>query len=244
VDGSDDDMSVCELAELAALHGESANLGIILDEIQGDTDIECDEDDESDEGYKGSISGRRVIGRDFNSAYNRLMEQYFSGEQSTYTEAHFSRRFRVSPQIFQRIYDSLVNRGEFRSHLTRNAAGKFGIHPLVRLTACFRSLGYGDAADREDEYLQIAASTLDVSLNSFCELLIESFGQQYLNRSPTEVEKRKILAYNEKRGFPGLFASWDCKHFVWDMCPMALQGQHKGHHAGGKNMVILEAVAD
>ena len=39
--------------------------------------------------------------------------------------------FRVSRQIFQRVFESVLNRGEFRSHLSRNAAGKFGIHPIV-----------------------------------------------------------------------------------------------------------------
>jgi Plant transposon protein len=41
-----------------------------------------------------------------------------------------------------------------------------------------------------------------------------------------------------------LQAAWDCKHFVWNNCPVAKQGQHKGHADGGKHTKILEAIAD
>jgi hypothetical protein len=30
------------------------------------------------------------------------------------------------------------------------------------------------------------------------------------------------------RGFPGLFATWDCKHFNWKNCPVRHQGQNQG----------------
>ena len=39
-----------------------------------------------------------------------------------------------------------------------------------------------------------------------------------------------------------MFASWDCKHFPWDMCPIAKAGQHKGKEK--KNTLILEAICD
>jgi hypothetical protein len=46
------------------------------------------------------------------------------------------------------------------------------------------------------------------------------------------------------RGFPGAFASWDCKHFKWKNCPVRLAGQHKGHSEGGKKTLILDTIAD
>ena len=39
-----------------------------------------------------------------------------------------------------------------------------------------------------------------------------------------------------------MFASWDCRHFPWDVCPMAKAGQHKGKEK--KNMLILEVICD
>jgi hypothetical protein len=39
-----------------------------------------------------------------------------------------------------------------------------------------------------------------------------------------------------------MFASWDCKHFPWKNCPVALAGQHKGKESD--KTLILEAIAD
>ncbi|KAG7345428.1 plant transposon protein [Nitzschia inconspicua] len=159
--------------------------------------------------HGGSVSGRIVIKRDFEAAYKRLCEQFFNGDESLYTAQQFKRRYRVSPSIFEKVYQQLLGKGVFRRPDKLDACGRKGIHPLVRMTAAFRE-----------------------------------FGDEYLNRTPTVAERNRILKHNKTRGFPGLFASWDCKHFVWDNCPVALQGQHKGHHAGGKYTKILEAIAD
>ncbi|KAG7347290.1 plant transposon protein [Nitzschia inconspicua] len=121
--------------------------------------------------HGGSVSGRIVIKRDFEAAYKRLCEQYFNGDESLYTAQQFKRRYRVSPSIFEKVYQQLLGKGVFRRPDKLDACGRKGIHPLVRMTAAFR-------------------------------------------------------------------------HFVWDNCPVALQGQHKGHHAGGKYTKILEAIAD
>jgi len=102
----------------------------------------------------------------------------------------------------------------------------------------------GAPADCQDESWQIAETTMDRALKCFCCLMITEFGDHHLNRSPTLLEKNRMLQKNASRGFPGCFASWDCKHFVWNKCPIALQGQHKGHADGGKHTKTLEAIAD
>ena len=83
---------------------------------------------------------------------------------------------------------------------------------------------------------------MDDSFKEFCIILIQEFGQEYLNQCPTNEEIKQTLQVNSNRGFPGLFASWDCKQFPWDMCPMAEAGQHKGKEK--KNMLILEVICD
>lgn len=207
-----------------------------------------DDDDESDEeGWQwgGSVKGKAAnIQRDFDATYKRLVSQYFNGDDSLYTTSMFRRRFRVSPSIFQRVYHQLHGKGVFKAEGTKDALGRECIHPLVRMTAVFRMLAYGTAADSQDENLQISETVAANALRSFCQLLILEFGDEYLNRTPNAAEKKRILEVNAKRGFPGLFASWDCKHFIWDKCPVRLQGQHRGHHAGGKHTKILEAIAD
>ena len=83
---------------------------------------------------------------------------------------------------------------------------------------------------------------MDDSFKEFCIVMIQEFGPEYLNRCPTTEEIQQAWLVNSNRGFPGLFASWDCKHFPLDMCPMAKTGQHKGKEK--ENTLILEAICD
>ena len=124
----------------------------------------------------------------------------------------------------------------------KDCTGKKGIHPLVRLVSCFRILSYGDSSDRSDEYLQISGTVASDSFKEFCRLIVEKFGSEYLNRCPTDEEKEQVLSLMKRRGFPGCFASWDCKHFIWEKCPLRLAGQHKGGKVG--KALILEAISD
>lgn len=183
--------------------------------------------------------------RDFSGAHKKLVEQYFSGEASIYNEVDFERRFRMPRSVFNRIYDALVQQAVppfVQKYCT--FANKPGITPLCRLVACLRKICYGDADDREDEYLQISETVVNESVKAFTRLIVEKFGSEYLNRCPSEAEKKRALAMMSKRHFPGAFGAWDCKHFVWKNCPVYLQGQHKGHAEGGKKTLILEAIAD
>jgi hypothetical protein len=75
-----------------------------------------------------------------------------------------------------------------------------------------------------------------------CRIVKEKLGQ-YLNTAPTEEIKTQVQLLNAGRGFPGMFASWDCKHFPWEMCPTALHGQHKSG-AKPSPSLVLEAIAD
>jgi hypothetical protein len=86
--------------------------------------------------------------------------------------------------------------------------------------------------------------TTNNALKEFCHLMVKTFGAQYLHQNPTAEEKKRILEINERRGFRGGFSSWDCKHYVWESCPVQLAGQHKGHAQGRKNTLIMEGMAD
>ena len=86
-----------------------------------------------------------------------------------------------------------------------------------------------------------ATSSSDL-LKKFTQLIVNEFGAQYLNRCPTEKEKRCVYEAMQKRGFPGAFASWDCKHFNWKNCPVCLAGQYKGKE--GSKTLILESICD
>jgi len=208
-------------------------------------DLLSSSDEEAEELPKhgGSKEGRaKNIDRDFPAAYAKVVKDYFSGPASTYNERQFEQRFRTPRAVFEKIHDKLMGQWPFTGP-TKNCVGTPGIHPLPRLVACFRHLAYGDAYDREDENLRMSGESVRISCQQFCKLLKQEF-PEYLNRCPSEEEKKKVIQANADRGFPGCFASWDCKHFVWHRCPTKWQGQHKGHAEGGKMTLILEAIAD
>jgi hypothetical protein len=115
----------------------------------------------------GSKKGRKIIKRDFEAAFNTLMIQYFV-VNPMYSEGLFRRRFRVSKQIFERVYNACLKYPSFQQKF--NAAGRQGIHPLVKVTACFRHIAYGTSADQLDELYQIAESTFLETRKLFCDV--------------------------------------------------------------------------
>ena len=94
---------------------------------------------------------------------------------------------------------------------------------MQKLTAVFRMLTYGVAADATDEYVRIGESTALRSLRRFVKAVIEVFGEEYL-RSPNENDIHRLLALGNERGFPGMLGSLDCMHWRCKNCPSALQG--------------------
>jgi hypothetical protein len=181
--------------------------------------------------------------RDFKGAHDTLVKQYFSGTDSVYDEVDFERRFRMPRVLFNRIYDKLVNKEPFvqkYDFISKEPT----ITPLVRMVAALRQLGYGEASDRQDEYLQISGTVAREALKAFVKLVVQEFGAEYLNRCPTHADKMRALEKMAARGFPGCFSSWDCKHFNWKNCPVRLAGQAQGHSKGGEKTLILEAICD
>jgi hypothetical protein len=141
-----------------------------------------DEDNESGRVWgKGSQVGKATNkARDFDGAYQHLITNYFSGAGSKYNENDFERRFQMPRSVFYRIYGKIIGQGLFVQSKI-NFSRKKGIHPLLRMTACFRRLAYGDSLDRDDENLEMAESTINKSLKDFCQIMKSQFGQQYLN---------------------------------------------------------------
>ena len=178
--------------------------------------------------------------RNFSSAYERIMQDYFVGENSTYNEQDFDRRFRLPRNVFDKIYNRVLGKSLFVQR--RDAAKKLGIHPLCRFVACIRYLAYGVSFDFLDEYCRMSESSVHKSVKDLMKIIIDEFGEEYMNRSPTEEESDSILQFNEQRGFPGMFASWDCTHYNWKKCPVALHGQFKGRKEC--KTIVLEAVVD
>jgi len=101
----------------------------------------------------------------------------------------------------------------------RNVAGVLGLSCFQKVTAALRMLTYGVPADATDEYVRIGESTALESLRRFVAAVVEIFEEEYL-RHPNEADTARLLALNEKRGFPGMLGSIDCMHWAWKNCPV------------------------
>ncbi|XP_062202013.1 uncharacterized protein LOC133904534 [Phragmites australis] len=77
----------------------------------------------------------------------------------------------------------------------RNVAGELGLFALQKVTAVFLMLAY--------------ESTIIESMRQFVCAVVDVFGDEYL-RSPNDEDTARLLATNERRGFPGMLGSIDC----------------------------------
>lgn len=195
---------------------------------------------------KGKRWGGSLPGKAPNKPRNRLhghqvlMERYFNGPESTYTDADFRRRFRMSPSLFEKVLQRVQERDEFFVQ-KKDCTGLLGLSALQKVAAALRTLATGASADDLAEFYEMGESTLLKTLQHFCDAVVEEFEPEYL-RAPTEQELKEMLEFNARRGFPGMVGSLDCMHWEWDKCPKAWQGQFKGKE--GASSVILEAVTD
>jgi hypothetical protein len=190
----------------------------------------------------GSLPGKSCNkNKSFDLAYARLIDEYFPGYLSVYNEIDFCWRFRVDRDVFTQIYEHNLNKGLFSYR--KNCTGKYGIHPLVPTFSCFRFLAYSNCFDRSYEFLQILETSMTISLQDFCCLVVSAFGAYYSNWSPSLEERDRILNCNRKCGLPGMFASWDCSHFKWDKCPVKYHGTYKSRYNNNKT-IVLECVVD
>lgn len=187
----------------------------------------------------GSLPGKAPnLRRDHFGAQTRLYEDYFA-ENPKYPARVFRRRFRMSRGVYNRLHDAVV--GHDRYFVQRpDAAGRCGLSSHQKIVAALRMLCYGDPADRLDEHLQISETSALKSLDHFIDAVIACFEDEYL-RQPTADDIARHAKANEKRGFPGMFGSLDCTHWVWKNCPYGLKGQYQDR--SGKCSMIMEAVA-
>ena len=122
----------------------------------------------------------------------------------------------------------------------RNVVGMLGLSFLQKMTVALRILAYGVATDSTDEYMRIGKSTAVESLKKIVKVVVNIFSEKYL-RSPNSNNIARLLAVNEKRGFPRMLGSIDYMHWKWKNCPTAWKGQYTGHSR--EPTLILEAIA-
>lgn len=165
--------------------------------------------------FWGSVVGRRPNKRrNFDLALYCILEEYFgiNGEPPIYDERDFERRFRVPRVVFMRIYDDIKNEPYWAQ--TTDATGHMQSHPLQKLVAAFRVVGYGDSYDRCDELVRLSRSTIDEATKRFIDFIVDKYEDIYLRR-PNDAELSILLKRNAERGMPGCIGSIDCSHWTW-----------------------------
>lgn len=192
--------------------------------------------------FWGSVVGRRPNKRrNFDLALYCILEEYFgiNGEPPIYDERDFERRFRVPRVVFMRIYDDIKNEPYWAQ--TTDATGHMQSHPLQKLVAAFRVVGYGDSYDRCDELVRLSRSTIDEATKRFIDFIVDKYEDIYLRR-PNDAELSILLKRNAERGMPGCIGSIDCSHWTWRNCPKAHAGMYQGYKK--KRTIVMETVCD
>ncbi|XP_008668743.1 uncharacterized protein [Zea mays] len=193
----------------------------------------------------GSMPGHIVKYRDRQGGHARMFQDYLA-DNSTFSLSDFRRRYRMSRDLFKRIMAAVQDHDDY-FQLKFNAANIAGLSCFQKVTAVFRMLTYGVAADATDEYVRIGESTVIESLRRFVKAVIQVFGDEYL-RSPNENDTARLLELGKQRGFPGMLGSIDCMHWRWKNCPSAwhAEGQAPQVHysINGHNYTMGYYLAD
>ena len=91
------------------------------------------------------------------------------------------------------------------------------------MVACWQRLSYSDASDRSDKNFQISETSLDDSFKDFCLIILQEFGQEYLNQSPMNDEIKRTLRVNIEQRIP------------WIVCIVGLQAFPMGYVSNGRS---------
>ncbi|GKA99018.1 RNA-directed DNA polymerase, eukaryota [Tanacetum coccineum] len=184
---------------------------------------------------------RNSITRDRAGAHERLVAAYFT-ESPMYDEKRFRQTFRMARPLFNQIVNAVTNHSAyFQSN--PDCAGREGISPLIKCTFAIRQLAYGVNASFLDEYMQISERWSRMSLDHFCQAVMEIYGPEFL-RKPTVTDVEKLYRHHEEtHGFPGMLESLDCTDWEWVGCPYAFKGQYVRRDHGSNPFILLEAVA-
>jgi len=141
--------------------------------------------------------------------------------------------------VFLRIYHAMKDRTFWVQRV--NAMGRPQAHPLQKLVAVFRVLGYGESCDRADEYVRLSSSIISRAVTLFTEFMVDGFSSRCL-RPPTRAEIGNILGRNAERGLPGCIGSLDRSHWQWSAFPKGRAGTYQGRN--GQRSIVIEAICD
>nr|XP_023912228.1 uncharacterized protein LOC112023835 [Quercus suber] len=155
---------------------------------------------------------RHYICRNQLAGNERLFLNYFT-PTPIYLPALFHRRFRMKHSLFLCIQSKVEARDSYFVQ-KKDSANKLSLSSLQKITAALRMLVYGVSGDLKDEYVRIGDTTTLQSLKKFVTVVIDVFSEEYLTK-PNNEDIARLLAYDERQGFPDMLGSIDCMHWKW-----------------------------
>nr|GEY80893.1 protein ALP1-like [Tanacetum cinerariifolium] len=104
-------------------------------------------------------------------------------------------------------------------------------------------MAYRPVPDSLDEYLQMSATTARKSLQIFCKVIMNLYGEEFL-RKPTYTDMEKLYAYHDKKHvFSEMLGSIDCTRWPWANCLVTFRALFsRGDHRSDP-FILLEAIA-
>ena len=156
----------------------------------------------------------------------------------------FRRRFRVPFPVYEEILTfaseaepigsgktiTIIHKPYFRSwHCLDykmypiSCAGIPGIPLPLQILSVLRVLGRGTCFDGIEEITGGSAEAHRVFFHDFCRRFSKRFYSTYVHIPETEEELKKAMSDYSRMGLPGAFASMDCVHARWGMCPTSLR---------------------
>ena len=125
-----------------------------------------------------------------------LLEGYFDPNLS-YDENCFCCHFWICHSFFDHILSAVVAHDRYFIQ-KKVALGLPGFSPHQKLTCALCFLAYGTSADKLDEYIWIAETTVLETVSRFCSAIIACFSDTYLH-SPTVVDLKFFNQLRESR---------------------------------------------
>ncbi|XP_071694819.1 uncharacterized protein [Rutidosis leptorrhynchoides] len=153
---------------------------------------------------QGPPRARIYISRDREGTTERLHRDYFA-EQPTFPDFKFKRRYRMEPQLFERIIagirDCTINPLPAQFAYFRHAydaTGRQSFNIYQKCTSALRQLVYGTTGDTRDEYLHMSEQTSLKCLDNFFLCVTDLYQDVYL-RKPNARDIQRIYETHETR---------------------------------------------
>ncbi|OBZ80531.1 hypothetical protein A0J61_11420 [Choanephora cucurbitarum] len=175
----------------------------------------------------GSVFGKRFIQRDRVELDQKLNEDYFN-DRCRFPDKLFERRFRI------------VLKADAKFALLKDAQCLPEASTRQKVASGIRLPDKGSVFDAMNKYFGISESSSADYFVRFLKVIIKSFGNEYLRKSNTDDVKR-LLVWEEMRGFPGILSSLDCMHWEWESFPSSWKGQYLNRKSN--TTMVLKAVA-